>query len=199
MAVLAQLRVSTIRENTRRGLAHTPSRPRWRPTHRHDTQQDRHRVRRRRLGFLEVVSRQSPNPRRPGEIGSSPLAWGKLRELIEAAGTKGFIPTRAGKMWNWRTRSLKAGVHPHSRGENLITRYHSGYAQGSSPLARGKFLATLSQCGQARFIPTRAGKISSTPFPPRGGQVHPHSRGENVDALAGLVGGEGSSPLARGK
>ena len=50
-----------------------------------------------------------------------------------------------------------------------------------------------------RLIPAHAGKTACrSPRPcPRG--AHPRSRGENLEGLAGLLSGLGSSPLTRGK
>ena len=70
---------------------------------------------------------------------------------------------------------------------------------GSSPLAWGKSSRRPSMSCALRFIPTRVGKIT-VGVPSGGGHgVHPHSRGENYQALEPAATSGGSSPLAWGK
>ena len=73
------------------------------------------------------------------------------------------------------------------------------WAQGSSPLTRGKLVA----CGVGRrppgLIPAHAGKTPGWPHPAPPGTAHPRSRGENLEIANPRGEGEGSSPLTRGK
>mgnify|MGYP000880405712 CR=1 FL=1 len=75
----------------------------------------------------------------PRDRGSSPLARGK-------------------SSWNCSQHRVQA-VHPHSRGENAGAETGYSWAEGSSPLARGKFVRYSEKWPRYRFIPTRAGKI----------------------------------------
>ena len=70
--------------------------------------------------------------------GSSPLTRGK--RITQAAGIRrfGLIPTHAGKTAASRTRLEQSQAHPHSRGENRAEDVNANFAEGSSPLTRGK-------------------------------------------------------------
>ena len=133
------------------------------------------------------------NPVHPHSRGENGLRNGETRTLI------GFIPTRAGKIFNPDQRLLSSWVHPHSRGENVELMVSRTSCLGSSPLARGK--SSMSNHGVMKegFIPTRAGKILPREILGRPSPVHPHSRGENKSANRGNAPHDGSSPLARGK
>ena len=115
----------------------------------------------------------------PYDRGSSPLARGKSAQLQRETECSGFIPTRAGKMTCRRSAAPPASVHPHSRGENPARYSCTPRVLGSSPLARGKFVAPTWATRALGFIPTRAGKMDWTTHPSRPQRVHPHSRGEN--------------------
>ena len=131
--------------------------------------------------------------------GSSPLARGKLRGLEPHTVTRGFIPTRAGKMESGSGYFVGYAVHPHSRGENVSMKLISPSGHGSSPLARGKFGPTELVDLSGGFIPTRAGKIQGHSSATLHTSVHPHSRGENPQYVQYQTCQAGSSPLARGK
>ena len=69
---------------------------------------------------------------------------------------------------------------------------------GSSPLARGTLHPGRTDVPRQRFIPARAGNTGAhrnlaCPVP-----VHPRSRGEHLEYVAGPLPYHGSSPLARG-
>ena len=130
--------------------------------------------------------------------GSSPLARGTHHALPQDVHIIRFIPARAG---NTRTRPRSAGstsVHPRSRGEHLAFPGPGGEVIGSSPLARGTLHRSDRRRTDDRFIPARAGNTRSTRPSPRGGPVHPRSRGEHVVNVLPLCLENGSSPLARG-
>ena len=132
-------------------------------------------------------------------LGSSPLARGKLMCIVCSVRRRRFIPTRAGKIVRRVSGRLCAGVHPHSRGENLELDIQTKEQEGSSPLARGKFYGGESSDYRMRFIPTRAGKMLKWVLPTICRRVHPHSRGENLTIDTAKEIAMGSSPLARGK
>ena len=92
-----------------------------------------------------------------------------------------------------------AWAHPRSRGENRSIAGAAGFAQGSSPLTRGK-PPTLRERGPwLGLIPAHAGKTSSSAICSLWTQAHPRSRGENRFHDRGRGHADGSSPLTRGK
>ncbi len=69
---------------------------------------------------------------------------------------------------------------------------------GSSPRARGTLVRGIGEPRRPRFIPASAGNtIIRTPMP-RNGPVHPRERGEHQYPTQIWMGGDGSSPRARG-
>src|SRR5690606_14517942 len=87
-------------------------------------------------------------------------------------------------------------VHPHSRGERDVRDAFDADSAGSSPLAWGEARGARPTTLLPRFIPTRVGRGAR-----RGGaavsrSVHPHSRGERINALNAALKDGGSSPLA---
>ena len=97
----------------------------------------------------------------------------------------------------WRVRSIAA--HPRSRGENNGSDFESTYAEGSSPLTRGKPKEALRFFSAPRLIPAHAGKTPSVEPGVLLTTAHPRSRGENVRSRASWAWPIGSSPLTRGK
>ena len=71
--------------------------------------------------------------------------------------------------------------------------------KGSSPLTRGKPIEEVRAAVAPGLIPTHAGKTETAEGIEIEARAHPHSRGENDDVLVRGFGGEGSSPLTRGK
>ena len=118
---------------------------------------------------------------RPAVIagGSSPLTRGKLDLRIGKVRRRGLIPAHAGKTRARRAPMTLSRAHPRSRGENDATLQSIEYAEGSSPLTRGKRLET-EHVARARV-------------------AHPRSRGENFLLGHLLLLLRGSSPLTRGK
>ena len=137
--------------------------------------------------------------RRPGELGSSPLARGKPLVFGDLLSNERLIPARAGKTTRGRTGGLCCRAHPRSRGENCkVQRVHLS-SSGSSPLARGKLDTGTVEKGADGLIPARAGKTGRPAFFLLAAQAHPRSRGENGLLSCARAGTGGSSPLARGK
>ena len=90
--------------------------------------------------------------------GSSPLTRGKRvseRPIFEATG---LIPAHAGKTLTHTAGGGRGWAHPRSRGENPLTDSESARATGSSPLTRGKRLATHRRRPFLGLIPAHAGK-----------------------------------------
>ena len=113
------------------------------------------------------------------KLGSSPLARGKRRNLIQGGRQPRLIPARAGKTRIDAVYEIARAAHPRSRGENIARAIALSAPCGSSPLARGKRDPFPRRLKGRRLIPARAGKT----------QVQ--------WSLA--IAPPGSSPLARGK
>ena len=115
----------------------------------------------------------------PATRGSSPLTRGKRRQMHLVHVIRGLIPAHAGKTRPPWPGGHGSPAHPRSRGENASSSMPIKSAYGSSPLTRGKHVATPSWAARPRLIPAHAGE---TP-PPSGaralGPAHPRSRGEN--------------------
>ena len=89
-------------------------------------------------------------------------------------------------------------AHPRSRGEHGCPHRWHGRPWGSSPLARGTQIEYLQTKTNTGLIPARAGNTGGARMRARREGAHPRSRGEHQKLVARLVGGSGSSPLARG-
>ena len=74
--------------------------------------------------------------------GSSPLARGKRHDQRFPSMRQGLIPARAGKTLVSQTVGGTVWAHPRSRGENHKMPGKTGSYLGSSPLARGKPVAS---------------------------------------------------------
>ena len=131
--------------------------------------------------------------------GSSPLARGKLMQVISALLPVRLIPARAGKTFTALEKIAFTPAHPRSRGENLSNLGSVLSTSGSSPLARGKRRRKIRDCKSCRLIPARAGKTLARSAQESPRAAHPRSRGENLAPVTSVVGRAGSSPLARGK
>ena len=95
----------------------------------------------------------------PMPHGSSPLARGTLsQEFWEQVVTR-LIPARAGNIRRPHAHKHSRPAHPRSRGEHCgPLRRRPGF-QGSSPLARGTWVAVHRRGIENRLIPARAGNI----------------------------------------
>ena len=78
---------------------------------------------------------------RVGE-GSSPLTRGKCERARLLTRPRRLIPAHAGKISGSPSRPRSSAAHPRSRGENKRACRAGGVHQGSSPLTRGKYLAS---------------------------------------------------------
>ena len=126
-----------------------------------------------------------------------------------------FIPTHVGNTCANMYGIRAEGVHPHTRGEHDIVKIRAAIGSGSSPHTWGTLLSVERQEEHRRFIPTHVGNTDSLPRlrPGRGRfipthventrwpraredvpTVHPHTRGEHVDAFRTWRPNFGSSP-----
>ena len=130
--------------------------------------------------------------------GSSPLARGTLHRRQRFQLRWRLIPARAGNMRWWLGGGCRPPAHPRSRGEHVYFFSYLRTRFGSSPLARGTWLAFTRYRCQLRLIPARAGNITSMSKLRDALAAHPRSRGEHTNRLVDLEVACGSSPLARG-
>ena len=93
--------------------------------------------------------------------GSSPLARGLRRLLLQVTVQPGIIPARAGFTRSGTCTRLQDTDHPRSRGVYAATPRMAARIVGSSPLARGLPLFRAPECGAPGIIPARAGFTSS--------------------------------------
>ena len=131
-------------------------------------------------------------------VGSSPLARGLPGVRAAGSAVARIIPACAGFTPRWIGGPRHERDHPRLRGVYSSPSPHPGSGRGSSPLARGLPLTSLSASLAAGIIPARAGFTAA--FSGRGRQRgdHPRSRGV-YDALDQEIRADlGSSPLARG-
>ena len=90
-------------------------------------------------------------------------------------------------------------AHPRSRGENVAQSIWVMSPRGSSPLTRGKHLASDPRDHSRGLIPAHAGKTNAGAAFCRSVRAHPRSRGENRAPGLATTAHDGSSPLTRGK
>ena len=162
-----------------------------------------HRIRDTRPKFRAHPRSRGENPKFPPTpdraTGSSPLTRGKRRAYQLASGRGGLIPAHAGKTKRRQNSRLRCRAHPRSRGENPHARGRVRDPGGSSPLTRGKHVASVHHADERGLIPAHAGKTPGRRCRYSPGRAHPRSRGENSFPLHRLVDRFGSSPLTRGK
>ena len=75
-------------------------------------------------------------------VGSSPLTRGKPDQVTDLLKGEGLIPAHAGKTLRPSPVCSPRRAHPRSRGENFAHGGPKPAGQGSSPLTRGKHLAS---------------------------------------------------------
>ena len=90
---------------------------------------------------------------------------GKLGGAVKEGAGKGLIPTHSGKTIEQYDHIRHAEAYPHSRGENTYVVTPWCYAEGSSPLMRGKPSGVLALAAGVRLIPAHAGKTPARRTP----------------------------------
>ncbi len=126
--------------------------------------------------------------------GSSPRPWGTLLGVARLRGVPRFIPTPVGNTPHRAGKGWTAPVHPHARGEHIVSVRVSVPGSGSSPRPWGTLDRLGGGHGSPRFIPTPVGNTrrpgdSATPR-----AVHPHARGEHRHVVGHQGLDAGSSP-----
>ena len=139
----------------------------------------------------------APQPHSPRT--QSPLTPGKPPPRAVRGADLRLIPAHAGKTNRDSILGPKVAAHPRSRGENHGLSPGKSARLGSSPLTRGKRVASSGFGGEVGLIPAHAGKTDRAWRRGVHPQAHPRSRGENFTCLATTVVSSGSSPLTRGK
>ena len=159
---------------------------------------------------LRRAIRSAAHPRSRGEntplylrlaltAGSSPLTRGKRRRCWSAFQSVRLIPAHAGKTRSCAPSPPTASAHPRSRGENAQAQRRVIIKHGSSPLTRGKPVASSIEVASWGLIPAHAGKTGTLCGSVARGTAHPRSRGENPHVILKPSCCHGSSPLTRGK
>ena len=146
-----------------------------------------------RAGFTRGAprrcARRPDHPRSRGVYSSmGSFEWGFV----------GIIPARAGFTERCLAGTRCRTDHPRSRGVYPTVSSRLGRTPGSSPLARGLRRCCSPTTIQLRIIPARAGFTVRVGFVISLSSDHPRSRGVYLNLGDGVVGREGSSPLARG-
>ena len=121
---------------------------------------------------LSPVSRPSRSPEHPhgrgekalineplrGLCGTSPRAWGEVRDDDIRNALARNIPTGVGRRArSWPARRPRT-EHPHGRGEKLHPCGEFSAARGTSPRAWGEGRADQDGAGDGRNIPTGVGR-----------------------------------------
>ncbi len=112
--------------------------------------------------------------------GSSPRRWGTRAARDPGRLPVRFIPTPVGNTAEPPPTVRCAPVHPHARGEHLVSTKHRFASAGSSPRPWGTRLPMQLGLGEIRFIPTPVGNTSCRPPSCVMRWVHPHARGEHA-------------------
>jgi len=89
--------------------------------------------------------------------GSSPHTWGTRIDCPGTLYVVRFIPTHVGNTLSPLQRSLKASVHPHTRGEHTMIQDLNQSYSGSSPHTWGTPIVKGECSAECRFIPTHVG------------------------------------------
>ena len=93
--------------------------------------------------------------------GSSPRTWGTLHDFSGGGVDSRFIPTHVGNARSGRDNRRWRPVHPHARGERVLTNYKPNRVIGSSPRTWGTHAVIDALTDEGRFIPTHVGNAAS--------------------------------------
>ncbi len=109
-----------------------------------------------------------------------------------------FIPTGVGNTSLPAIRLARFSVHPHGRGEHLLSNVATIFTPGSSPRAWGTLINCAPPRALLRFIPTGVGNTFLDQLRTVITSVHPHGRGEHANHRPFIPHKIGSSPRAWG-
>ena len=99
----------------------------------------------------------APNITGYGIRGSSPRSWGTPHDQRRHHDGRRFIPTLVGNTATDDLPRAKLPVHPHARGEHVMSRSRRATAAGSSPRSWGTRVLHPVCRRNCRFIPTLVG------------------------------------------
>jgi len=166
-----------------------------------------------RVGTLwpssSATATQSVHPHTRGDIdreltprailtGSPPHAWGHSLTVTHAVLSQRFTPTRVGTLLDTLRARLYKSVHPHTRGDIVLTAGISLPPYGSPPHAWGHSDSTCDPPTSSRFTPTRVGTLSKSLSATPPSTVHPHTRGDIASFIKSAGHDIGSPPHAWG-
>ena len=117
--------------------------------------------------------------------GPPPRAWGRPLRACVLPSVLRSTPTRVGTTLWLICRQIGGPVHPHARGDDVLSPRTIDHRGGPPPRAWGRLEAGDLVREQNRSTPTRVG---TTPFAPRRwslSTVHPHARGDDGKAAHG--------------
>ena len=132
-------------------------------------------------------------------IGSPPRAWGQQRVYTGPGKGNRFTPTSVGTTPRHSAFLTRFTVHPHERGDNLRRLIAVIAKYGSPPRAWGQPLQGHRPCAIERFTPTSVGTTPDVVICGIYSTVHPHERGDNMNAAVCAVVSAGSPPRAWGQ
>ena len=96
-------------------------------------------------------------------VGSSPHTWGTRRLAYDRFDGARFIPTHVGNTIPGDITVILTPVHPHTRGEHLLTFKTCITICGSSPHTWGTPTGAMPPTPGPRFIPTHVGNTIHNP------------------------------------
>ena len=130
--------------------------------------------------------------------GPSPRPWG-TRSLARSQATHPrSIPTPVGNTGRRRRLSSGAPVHPHARGEHVLSAEAPTDLRGPSPRPWGTLGGAVAGDVDARSIPTPVGNTEGRTRKSEGRSVHPHARGEHCISLSSFTFASRSIPTPVG-
>ena len=97
------------------------------------------------------------------------------------------------------SRSTRSPVHPHVRGDDVVTPSGGRHLYGSPPRAWGRPPPEQETSLPLRFTPTCVGTTHSPPASTAPRSVHPHVRGDDVESRVSAQPLRGSPPRAWGR
>src|SRR5208337_3331645 len=131
--------------------------------------------------------------------GSPPRAWGQHQVNRVPGASDRFTPTRVGTTAARHSNAPATTVHPHARGDNLVSPRAHPSPFGSPPRAWGQRLKGKWERRHRRFTPTRVGTTYAREVQDGRIPVHPHARGDNRVNRPFFFGPPGSPPRAWGQ
>ncbi len=121
---------------------------------------------------------------KPSIHGSSPRPWGTRPDADLHHGVARFIPTPVGNTVLQLLLQQMGSVHPHARGEHLMSVSAEARDGGSSPRPWGTQAQAPNESQPGRFIPTPVGNTACSRSWRFIGSVHPHARGEHTNPIS---------------